>query len=73
MTGTQQAILDLLRIRERNQQWLADKLGISGAHLTRLLNGERVWTKDLREKTAIILDTPAWLIFDNDRVPCREG
>ena len=34
----------------RQRQWLAERMNISPSYLTRLLNGERVWSEELKAK-----------------------
>jgi transcriptional regulator with XRE-family HTH domain len=48
-------IAQVLEEQGRKRIWLAEKLGVSPGHLTRLLQGERPWTEDLVERAAGLL------------------
>jgi len=52
--------------------WLADQLGISHSHLSRLLSGEREWSADLRREAARILMLPEEVLFLPDPVQSIE-
>lgn len=47
-----EAILQLLEENERNVSWLARKTGRSVSHLFRVLQGERVLTRELAQSIA---------------------
>lgn len=42
----------VVREQGRRHMWLAERLGVTPGHVTRLLNGERRWTEELRPKAA---------------------
>lgn len=53
----------VLRERGTRQRWLAGKLGISDAYLSRLLSGERRWSETLKDKVAHSLSVPRETLF----------
>ena len=53
-------ILDARGIRRR---WLAEQLGVSPAYVSRLLSGERRWTRELRAEAARVLMLPEDVLF----------
>ena len=50
-----QALWDRLALLHRSQNWLADRLGISRSHLSRLVNGERATSGGLRRRMQRVL------------------
>ena len=44
-----------LALLHRSQNWLADELGISRSHLSRLVNGERAASGSLRRRMQRVL------------------
>jgi len=51
-----QALWDRLALLHRSQNWLADQLGISLSHLSRLVNGERATSGGLRRRMQRVLE-----------------
>ena len=51
-----QALWDRLALLHRSQNWLADQLGISRSHLSRLVNGERATSGGLRRRMQRVLE-----------------
>ena len=51
-----QALWDRLAMLHRSQNWLADELGISRSHLSRLVNRERAASGRLRRRMQHVLD-----------------
>lgn len=51
-----QALWDRLALLHRSQNWLADELGISRSHLSRLVNGERAASGGLRRRMQRVLE-----------------
>ncbi|MDE2843632.1 MAG: helix-turn-helix transcriptional regulator [Chloroflexota bacterium] len=51
-----QALWDRLALLHRSQNWLADELGISRSHLSRLVNGERATSGSLRRRMQRVLE-----------------
>ena len=51
-----QALWDRLARLHRSQNWLADELGISRSHLSRLVNGERATSGGLRRRMQRVLE-----------------
>lgn len=49
------ALWDRLALLHRSQNWLADELGISRSHLSRLVNGERAASSCLRRRLQRVL------------------
>ncbi|MDE2780259.1 MAG: helix-turn-helix domain-containing protein [Chloroflexota bacterium] len=49
------ALWDRLALLHRSQNWLADELGISRSHLSRLVNGERAASSRLRRRMQRVL------------------
>ncbi|MEE9443222.1 MAG: helix-turn-helix transcriptional regulator [candidate division Zixibacteria bacterium] len=45
-----EAILILLAKRNRSQNWLAYRLGISSGYVSQLLNGKRMPSPDMRDR-----------------------
>ena len=50
-----QALWDRLALLHRSQNWLADELGISRSHLSRLVNWERAASGSLRRRMQRVL------------------
>ena len=50
-----QALWNRLALLHRSQNWLADELGISRSHLSRLVNWERATSGSLRRRMQRIL------------------
>ena len=50
-----QALWDRLALLHRSQNWLADELGISRSHLSRLVNRERAPSGKLRRRMQEVL------------------
>ena len=51
-----QALWDRLALLHHSQNWLADQLGISRSHLSRLVNGERATSGGLRRRMQRVLE-----------------
>ena len=51
-----QALWDRLALLHRSQNWLADELGISRSHLSRLVNRERAASGRLRRRMQRVLE-----------------
>lgn len=51
-----QALWDRLALLHRSQNWLADELGISRSHLSRLVNRERATSGGIRRRMLRVLD-----------------
>lgn len=51
-----QALWDRLALLHRSQNWLADELGISRSHLSRLVNGDRATSGGLRRRMQRVLE-----------------
>ena len=51
-----QVVWDRLALLHRSQNWLADQLGISRSHLSRLVNWERATSGSLRRRMQRVLD-----------------
>ena len=51
-----QVVWDRLALLHRSQNWLADQLGISRSHLSRLVNWERATSGKLRRRMQRVLD-----------------
>jgi transcriptional regulator with XRE-family HTH domain len=56
-------VLDVLARQERNQAYLARKMGVSRSYLTRLLNGERPATPAVRARLCQALNLPDVVLF----------
>lgn len=54
----QQALADILSERERSVSWLAQRIGRSTSHLSRVLHGERPLTDTLALDIASALGIP---------------
>ena len=50
-----QVVWDRLALLHRSQNWLADQLGISRSHLSRLVNWERATSGKLRPRMQKVL------------------
>ena len=50
-----QGLWDRLALLHRSQNWLADELGISRSHLSRLVNWERATSGSLRRRMQRVL------------------
>ncbi len=50
-----QALWDRLALLHRSQNWLADELGISRSHLSRLVNRQRATSGRLRRRMQRVL------------------
>jgi transcriptional regulator with XRE-family HTH domain len=61
----------ILKERGTEQQWLARRLDISDAYLSRLLSGERPWTEALKDKVAESLMLPRAVLFFEAECRCR--
>ncbi len=48
----------------RKARWLAEQLGVSESHLSRVVNRERKTTGLLAKKVADILNRPLFLLFE---------
>ncbi len=51
-----QALWERLALLHRSQNWLADELGISRSHLSRLVNWERAASGRLRRRMQRVLE-----------------
>jgi len=48
----------VLVLKGRSKSWLAEALGVSPSHVTRVLNGERPWIEAQKERAAAALGWP---------------
>ena len=55
MESVGKRVAEVLEEQGRKRVWLAEKLGVSPGHLTRLLQGERPWTPELVKRAADLL------------------
>jgi len=58
-----QVIEQVIEGRGIRKDWLAQQLGISPSYLTRLLNGERRWTNELKAEASRVLMLPEDVLF----------
>ena len=71
MVGNIWIILDA---QGRKKVWFAEQLGCSAGHVSKLRNGERVWTPGLRERASLALQLPqAVLSFAPAPAPAGNG
>lgn len=59
-------IPQVLERMERNQAWLARKMGVSTALMTRVLKGERGISPRFVERACVVLDLPASELFQTE-------
>lgn len=57
-------ILAMLNMKDRDQQWLAKKMGVSAPYLNDLLQGRRNWSDDMKLKACAALEVPPAYLFD---------
>jgi transcriptional regulator with XRE-family HTH domain len=57
------AIWEIIEERGVRQVWLAQKLGVSEAHVSLLRSGKRRWTSELQNKAAQVLMLPRSVLF----------
>lgn len=60
------AIDRLAREQGRRKIWLAERLGITPSHLSRMISGERVITRDMAGKLAELFDEPVETFIVSD-------
>jgi plasmid maintenance system antidote protein VapI len=57
-------IAPLLDQQGRKQRWLAAQVGVSESHLSRVISGERLISRESAERIAAALDTSLFLLFE---------
>ena len=60
-------VREVVRERGLRQDWLARRMGVSDAHLSRLLRGERAWTEGTRAAVAEALGMGEEELFEGER------
>lgn len=63
MRYTTTTISEVLARRERSQSWLARKMRVSPALITRVLSGERAITAEFVRRACDVLDLPEGALF----------
>ncbi len=64
-------VAEVLQEQGRQKGWLADVLGVSRTHLTRLLRGERRWTEEHRKTAVLALGVPEGMLFGDGGSPSQ--
>jgi transcriptional regulator with XRE-family HTH domain len=57
-------LMDLLNQQGRKQRWLANQVGVSESHLSRVVAGERLIDQVAAERISSVLAVPLFLIFE---------
>lgn len=52
-----------LETQGRSARWLAKRVGVSPAYITRVVNGERTASEEFKAKAAEVLGIPERLLF----------
>ncbi|MCC6312741.1 MAG: helix-turn-helix transcriptional regulator [Thermomicrobiales bacterium] len=55
---------ELMTSQGRKARWLADRVGISESHLSRIVSGERGVSESLAKRIADVIQAPLFLAFD---------
>jgi len=60
-------VIEVMKTQRHNQEWLAERIPIDRAVLSRILSGEREATEEVKKRIALLLGVPyAWLFTDVD-------
>ena len=51
-------IVQVVKDQGRMRIWLGDQIGVTPSHMTRLMQGGRRWTKEMKERAAVALGWP---------------